>query len=455
MRVRLQDFFPVAVACGALASLLLVASVEAGGVFRGGAVGGVFIDAEGVVSTPEKGDNAQLLAAWQSGLDPVPGDLQKYTEQRFVSLRGIEQQLATAAERGEGVADSVRYMAGLLRVQHVLIYPPTAQHPEGDIVLAGPAEGWKVDSLGNTVGATTGRPVLMLEDLIVALRSSESANGNGISCSIDPTSDGLARVQQVSRGLERGVSPMVAARKLEQALGQQVITVSGVPATSHFARTLVAADFRMKRLAMDFEPAPIDGLPSYLQLIPERSTAVKNMLPRWWLATHYEPLRTDGEGLAWEIRGQGVKCLTEESIAAADGSLTTTGKASPFAQKWADLLTERFEELANHDSAFGHLRNAMDLAVAAAVISQEQAFKRVKLDAPQLTGKFEIEEYEAPRRVASQASFVRKGKRWIISASGGVQMYPWEIADKSEVSDSVTKVRDAAVAKANDSWWWQ
>ena len=35
-------------------------------------------------------------------------------------------------------------------------------------------------------------------------------------------------------------------------MGYQNISVSGVPETSHFARTMVAADFRMKRLAMKF-----------------------------------------------------------------------------------------------------------------------------------------------------------------------------------------------------------
>jgi len=426
--------------------LLVAAPVDAGGRFRGGAVGGVLIDAEGVVSTPEKGDRAKLIAAWQSGLDPVPANLQAYTELRFVSLKGIEQQLAEAAKKGEPAPDSLRYLAGLLRVKYVLVYPE-----RGDIVLAGPAEGWKVDTLGNTVGVTTGRPVLMLEDLIVALRSSERANGAGISCSIDPTPEGLARVNRMK--LKESDGPTVAARRLEQAMGQQVISVDGVPTTSHFARTLVAADFRMKRLAMNFEPAPIDGLPSYLDLIPQRAT-VKNMLPRWWLATNYEPLRTDGDGLVFEIRGQGVKCMTEDSLVDSAGDIKTTGKKSKFAQQWADLMTEKFEELANHDSAFGHLRNAMDLAVAAAVISKEGAFERVKLSAPKLTSEYEIEAYNAPRNVASQASFVRKRKGWMLSVSGGVQMYPWEIADKTEKSTAVARIHKQAAA-GSSNWWWQ
>ena len=63
---------------------------------------------------------------------------------------------------------------------------------------------------------------------------------------------------------------------MEQALGPQTITVTGVPATSHFARVMVAADYRMKRLSMNMEPAPIAGLPSYLEMMSGGSRAIAN-----------------------------------------------------------------------------------------------------------------------------------------------------------------------------------
>ncbi|MEN1680001.1 MAG: DUF1598 domain-containing protein [Planctomycetota bacterium] len=422
---------------------------------RFGAVGGVLIDTRGVVSAPEKGEDGAAFAAWQAGRAPVPGDLQKYTDLRFVSLRGIEEQLAAAAESGEPVADSVMFLGGLLRVQYVLIYPPTDEKPAGDIVLAGPAEGWVIDQLGNAVGATTRRPVLYYEDLMVAMRTTEAANGRGISCSIDPTAEGIANAQRVGRNHDPSAGPAAAARRLQQALGQQVITIAGVPETSHFARTLVAADFRMKRLAMNFEASPVSNLPSYLDMIPDRSTRAQSMLPRWWMAPSYEPLRVDSRGLAWELRGQGVKCLTEESVADAAGNLTRSSKPNPFAEKWAEAMTASFEELAGHDSAFGHLRNVMDLAVVAALIAKEDALKQAKLELPQLAGETQIEAYPAPRAVDTQVSFVRKRGRYILSASGGVQMYPWEIADRSEQSDTLAPVRSAAVAKSTGNWWWE
>ena len=64
------------------------------------------------------------------------------------------------------------------------------------------------------------------------------------------------------------------------------------------------------------------------------------MMPRWWLAPNYEPLRRDTDGLAWELRGQGVRCLTEQDFVDSAGQKQHSGKADATAQKWADTFTE-------------------------------------------------------------------------------------------------------------------
>jgi hypothetical protein len=410
----------------------------------------VKIDADGVVSNPEQVELKELQAAWQAGLLPVPADLDQFSELRFVSLRNLEAAVAKAQADGQPIPDAVRYLAGLQRVRYVLVYPE--RH---DIVLAGPAEGWRIDSLGTVVGKSSGRPVLLLDDLMVALRAAESSNMTGISCSIDPTPEGIERMQQLSGQLSPREGPRVAAQQMEQAVGPQVITVTGVPGTSHFARTIVAADFRMKRLGMDFEKAPVDGLPSYLDMLTGRERNLGSMLPRWWLAPDYEPIRRDADGMAWELRGQGVKCLTEQDAVTAGGGRTHTGKADPVAKRWADLFTAKFDELAREDSAFGSLRNVMDLAVVSALLAKEGLTEYAGLEMPQLMGGAQLEQYPAPRFVASQASFVKKHRNWVLSVSGGVQIFPWHVADRTEVAADLATTRQQAEHPDADAWWWQ
>jgi hypothetical protein len=145
--------------------------------------------------------------------------------------------------------------------------------------------------------------------------------------------------------------------------------------------------------------------------------------------------------------------MTESDYFAADGTKTRSGMASAAAQRWADAMTAKYDELASKDSAFGHLRNLMDLAIVAALIEKEQLLQKTSLSLPRLLEEEMLQQYNAPKTVATQASLIKKGRSYVVSASGGVQVHPWEIVQESEESDAVAAVR--AQAKLADSWWWE
>jgi hypothetical protein len=414
------------------------------------AVGGISIDANGVLQNATVDATGQLQRLRAERLQPVPAELNQAVALRKVSLRGLEAALAKTVEAGQPLSDELRYLAGLQQIQFVFVYPE--QH---DIVLVGPGEGWKLDARGNLIGATTGRAVMLLDDLLVALRTARQAAQGGISCSIDPTPEGLGRLQAYVRKLHTIGNPQTTIAGICDSLGPQKISLQNVPATTHFARVLVAADYRMKRLAMGFEPAPIHGLPSYMNMISAGRTGMNNMLPRWWLAPHYEPLLKAPDGLAWEIRGAAVKAMAEDDFLAANGSRQHTGKASPVAQRWADQMTARFEDLSRAEPIFAQLRNCMDLAIVAALITKEHLVERAGCHLPVLmdSGRVEIDQFPAPQQVDTQASVVRKGRDWMISASGGVQIHSWGVVEQVEVAETPATVR-AKVTPKNDAWWW-
>jgi hypothetical protein len=218
---------------------------------------------------------------------------------------------------------------------------------------------------------------------------------------------------------------------------------------------MVAADYRMKRLAMNFESAPVSGLPSYLEMMGA-NTRMANAMPRWWLATNYDPMLTDAEGLSWELRGAGVKAMTEDDFIAANGARERSGKASPLAQKWADNMTAKYEELSERDPIFGELRNCMDLAVIGALIVKERLAEKGACDLSYLLDPSgtKVDEFDVPKQVDSKVSFVKKGRNWIISASGGVQIHSWGVADRKEQGESLAPVRDKAANRESKSWWW-
>src|SRR5262245_60136291 len=185
----------------------------------GNRVGGVSIDAAGMVTSPEKSARIPMRDALRKLHATPPTELNERTEMRMISLRRLEEAVSEAKQStAEMLPDDLRFLAGIQRIQYVLVYPE-----EHDIVLAGPGEGWKVDDEGNVVGVTTGRPVLRLEDLLVALRSVDQARQGGISCSIDPTPEGRQRLDAVlAKG---GTYSSGLVDKIRLALGKQQITV--------------------------------------------------------------------------------------------------------------------------------------------------------------------------------------------------------------------------------------
>jgi hypothetical protein len=413
------------------------------------AVGGVAISTDGVLTIVKTDTLQELSKKRRAALAQLPGNMYQPAKLRMVSLRRLQETIAALQKANQPLPDEVRYLGGLERVEYVFVDPQ--RH---DVVLAGPAEGWKVNEEGEVVGRTTGRAVLRLDDLLVALRTADQARNGGISCSIDPTPEGVARLQSYFAAKRQMGNPDQMSTEIEKTLGTQNISVSGVPGTSHFALVMVSADYRMKLLGMNLEPSPVAGMPSYLQML---SPARKIQTPRWWMAANYEPLLKDQDGLAWQLRGPGVKCMTEEDHFSQSGAREHTGKANPLAQKWADTMTAKFDELSAKDTIFGSLRNCMDLAVVASLIEQEhladKADCRIDLlmDAKQLP----VEQYQVPKQVDSRASLVKKGRDYVISASGGVQFQPWAVIQGSKVDASAAAARDkiAAASKSN-AWWW-
>jgi hypothetical protein len=412
-------------------------------------VGGVLVDASGAVARSDLETLGRLRDARLRALAPIDSNLKTASPLRKVSLRGLVVEIDKRRHAGQPLDDSLQNLAGLTRVEYVFLYPE-----RGDIVLAGPAEGWRIDDAGNIVGRTSGQALLQLDDLIVALRSAKAAAvDRGISCSIDPTEEGLQRLKPLLHG--RSLNEATVAR-LEQALGPQQITVTGVPAGSHFARVLVAADFLMKRLGMGFEPSPVDGMPSYLKLLGGRSASPKSAMPRWWMAPHYEPLLKDADGLAWQLRGSGVQTLTEDGYLASSGSVTKSGREDLLAKKWADTMTSNYAALANTLPAFAELRNCMDLAVIAALFVKEDLPARANCDLSLLLDekRIAVAEYHVPRTVDSRASLVRKGAGWIIGLSGGVQIDSWSVLSRTETRSELIQVRQDALAEQPSRWWW-
>ena len=412
-----------------------------------GVVGGVSVDAEKFV----RGDYRALPEADQArireALSQTDGDINTATELRMISLKGLEQAIATATEAGKPLPADVQFMAGLQRLEYVILSPEN-----NDIILAGPGEGWKTNDQGIVVGVKSGMPVLNLQDFMVAMRSVDAARqGQGISVSIDPTAEGQRRVSEIYARMNRNRVQSVSralATEIEQAYGDQDVRLTGVPRDSHFSRVLLAADYKMKRLAMGLDKSPIRQLPSLLSVIARKRINLKHAAPRMWIEADYQPVAKGSDANIWQISGKGVLVQTENTMADAMGQKSV--KKLKVAEDWAESMTKHYEALSAEVPVFRDLRNIMDMSVIAAIIRSEDLANEVGLEMPMIGGKMATPSFTVPEKVPSQVTVAKA----TVQVSGGVILDSWGAAQNVVVKEGITEVAAVAKVATADRWWW-
>ena len=124
-------------------------------------------------------------------------------------------------------------------------------------------------------------------------------------------------------------------------------------------------------------------------------------------------------------------------------------------------MTTHYEKLANKQPIFAELLNCVDLAVVAALIKGRQLDKQAGLDLSALLDEqqFVIPTYDVPASVPTIASGIKKGSRWVLSASGGVQFQPWTFATNIHESADLAGAHTQALASQppvdnGSGWCW-
>lgn len=446
---RLTRFF-----AGLSIALLCVATTLHAGIGGVGrrSVGGVMIDGKGVVRAATIEEQKELGNLVKEMTAPAAGDLAAAADMRMISLKGLQAAIVESKQTGS-IPDEVEFLAGLQRIEFVFV-----DKANNDLIIAGPAEPWVLREDGSVVGKITGGATMRLADLVVAFRAVETARNGGISCSIEPTAEGRRQLQQLLSKvkLRPGQNPAVWEDSMKKAFGPQMIHLAGIPTDSRYARTLVAADFEMKRVAMGLTQSPVAGLPSYIQM-SKNARHAGGQNPRWWMACDYESLTKSEDGLAWKLSGQGVKTMTEQDIVAEDGSVSGGGRTDKLAAAWAEKMTDTFGELSREMPVFADLRNIMDMTVVATLVVQERLAEKAGLDVSVLADDndmIHLTSYEVPRSVSPQCSFIRGRAGWVVTASGGVDINAFEIVENQTTDAAVADQRSVALASSNSRWWW-
>lgn len=425
---------------------------------------GVLVDAGGLLAKSGfSKETIELTTARQKALFSdgnrqvrIPSNLRK------ISLTRLEKQAQIRRAMGLPIEDSMRNLAGLQKIKYVLVYPET-----GDIVLAGPAGDWTRDADGRMVSTETGRPVLQLDDLVVLVRT--AFDGDGVfGCSINPRNENLAKAKEfLDASAKQPLKPSQReawVQKVRDLVGRQDIKVFGVDPRTRVAQVIVEADYRMKMVGMGLEEGVL-GVESYLDTV--KPAADGTMPPidvlRWWFTINYDAVQATESRDAFELRGQGVKVLSENELLTQRGEQVHTGKSEELNSRFADSFTKHFGALATKYPVYADLQNVFDLALVAALIRSE--------DLPGQTNwhntffgdadLYQVELGAAPKEVESVVNHkVVNRKNIVLGVSGGVSVDVRSLVKPTNIKTNdygaLEANRGGAKPKqlANDAWWW-
>ena len=382
-------------------------------------VGGIRIDADGIVSAmaPLKESVAaakkrQLAYRMANLSEPLAVS----TESRRVSLKQLDEQLTEIIKAGGEIPAELKYVAGLTRIDYVVV-----DRDGHDIALVGPAEGFAPDLQGRMRGITSGRPVLNLEDLLVAWRT-VYGGGTSVVCSIDPTPEGVVAFNAfTSQPLvaSPNSSPGQMFETMATKLGRQVITVTGVPKDTHFAVVLVEADLRMKRIALGKDPSGVRGVPSHLSLMRLGDAASS----RWWFVPLYDPVEANADRSLYHLSGQRLQLLGQDEFTTAQGQRSSMPFNKLGTTKFVQQFTAHIPELAVAHPAFAELQNLFDWMVVCTLIRRHQLDASIQWQ-PQVLGEAKLlptQSYPVPTGVDSVAATNRVG-RTVLGLVGGVEL---------------------------------
>ena len=420
---------------------------------------GVEVDADGVLRTRvfDRRLNQQRLDAARRNVAP---NLARPSKLRMVSLNRLEAAVSERLANGEAPTEEMQFLAGLTRVKYVFYYPETQ-----DIVIAGPAEPYGVDASGRAVGLNSGEAITQLEDLVVALRAFPPSGQRTrlVSVSIDPTQDGLKKMQDFLNRLG-GRIPAGGANQiamgLRQSLGNQVVTIQGVSPKTHFAKVLVEADYRMKLIGIGLEQPPVD-IRSYTSRSNPRDVS-RNALQRWYFVPNYECVKVGENDLAMELVGDGVKLISEDERVQANGGRVNANAVNRASQMFVQEFTAKYPQLAERSPVYGQLRNLIDLVIAAAFIQEVDYYGRAgwAMNVFGDEGQYAVETHTAPQQVESAVNIVWKGNTLMTPIGGGVHIEPRQaLASQNRLADTDGELKtlhggvDFSKVDAKQ-WWW-
>lgn len=356
----------------------------------------------------------------------------------YVSLPRLLADARARIEAGQELTEEMRFLSGLVELRYIFVYPD-----EGDLVIAGPAEPIVADFPGRAVGGITGRPLLQLDDLVVALRTcgpgrSQTAFGCTIQLGQEAINN-MVRMLNDNQGVVRDDPDRrrEVADRMAEAAGLQPVALFELAEDTRFAWVAIEADYLLKRHALGLDPTPVRQARSYLDL----GSSLQAISHQFWFELRHEPVRATADGDAYELRGPSLAVCSRRSFHEEDP------EPDRAAAEYAESMTEHIDELGGHIAAFADLSNLADLSLLAALIDVDGIATRIGWDAQWALTEYPVARVETPRTATPLVNY-RVTSGAVYYAGGGVR---FQLSDAVEGRETVAELRESR-QRPDDGW---
>ena len=329
---------------------------------EGLSVNGIILDSAGVIHF-QYPDPKALETARAKAKAAIP--IAHAENLCYISLPRLTKAVKAFHDKDKDIPDEIRYLGGLTRIQYVFAYPD-----ERELVIAGPCEPWDASNPLEVVGKNSGRPVMQFDDLVAAMRTARSMrrggeNGGAFGCTIDSPRGVEDRVAKLLKENSAKPRPEKMAI-LKTGIGPQKVKIFNTDDDTRFAFMCVAADCKLKRLALGVDESPIPGIGAAVESSRMPTSHV-------WFESSYQPLLVSDDGYAFELRGARLQVKVGEDMFSDKDA---THRAIAFAK----LFNLNMEKMCAAIPLFADLQNMADLSMVATLVRLDKLNDKVKWD---------------------------------------------------------------------------
>lgn len=243
-------------------------------------------------------------------------------------------------------------------------------------------------------------PVLYTENLVVALRNAwlkyaelkgDTYYYSDPGCSIDPNPAVMRELQELadrSFSLSTAEEMNLIVERWHRICEQpQSVRVLGIPFDTRFARTMVGADYYMKRLANGSESLGIDGFASLLDMstaqaredvLSDRNASHSlSSMNRFWFCPGENKYSYD-DGIVF-LQECPVVLLTEEQYLTKANQIAGRGRPDPLAGLFAQGFSDKYSEIAGLRPIYLELEALFRFVALAKIMNHKRVEEKVGL----------------------------------------------------------------------------